>query len=440
MFSMVRDLRSGPRFVKERQRARLAALVAYAREHAVFYRDRPPLSVTTKAALMEHFDDSVTDRSVTRSGVREFLADPDRAGELFAGRYQVVTTSGTSGRRGVFVQDEHMYRVLSGITVVRAAGAWLTGSDYLRMLRRGNRVAAIWATGGHFAGFSTARRLIRERPIRQRGIRLFSVHEPLDDLVEQINTFDPTILNGYAGAVALLAGEQEAGRLRISPLLIITSAEGLTPAERDRIRRAFPAARLRDQYACSEFMGLAHGCAEDWLHVSADWAILEPVDENHRPVPPGRPSHTALLTNLANRVQPIIRYDLGDSVTVRPEPCGCGNRLPAVRVGGRTAEVLSFRGPEGRTVDVPSLALGTLVDRVPGVRMFQVVQTEPDRLAVRLLADGDARPLVHRELRGLLDRHGLTGVRIDTDLRPPERTAGGKFRTVYSETARGQQR
>ncbi|GAA4947116.1 hypothetical protein [Actinoplanes utahensis] len=33
-----------------RRQARLAALVAHARAHSPFYRDRPPLSVTTKAA------------------------------------------------------------------------------------------------------------------------------------------------------------------------------------------------------------------------------------------------------------------------------------------------------------------------------------------------------------------------------------------------------
>ena len=45
--------------------------------------------------------------------------------------------------------------------------------------------------------------------------------------------------------------------------------------------------------------------------------ILEPVDRDYRPTPPGELSHTVLLTNLANAVQPIIRYDLGDSVRAK---------------------------------------------------------------------------------------------------------------------------
>lgn len=454
LLSLIRDLRrvrrGGPGLVAERQRARLAELVAYARAGSPFYRglyrdlpdrvgDVTSLPVTTKAALMSRYDEWTTDRAVSLAQVRAFIDDPDRAGTLYRDRYQVVTTSGTSGNRGVFVQDERMYRVLSAITVARAAGSWLSGRDYLSMLRRGNRVAAVWAVGGHFAGYSTARRLVRERPIRARSIRILSVHAPLDELVRGVDAFRPTLLNGYASAVALLAREQRAGRLHIRPILVVTSAESLAPEERARIRETFRA-KVRDQYACSEFMGLAHGCRHDWLHVNADWAILEPVDEQFRAVPPGQPSHT-VLTNLANRVQPIIRYDLGDSITLRPDACPCGNPLPAVQVRGRTSEVIRFHRADGRTVDLPPLALGTLVDRTAGVRLFQIVQDDPRRLAVRLITeDGvgadQVSERVHRALRELLDSHGLAEVRLERDPCPPERTAGGKFRPVFSALSR----
>nr|BFE45663.1 hypothetical protein GCM10017547_35560 [Pseudarthrobacter oxydans] len=51
-----------------------------------------------------------------------------------------------------------------------------------------------------------------------------------------------------------------------------------------------------------------------------------------------------LLSNLANRIQPILRYDLGDSVTTRTDPCPCGDPTPAIHVQGRTAELLTFPG------------------------------------------------------------------------------------------------
>ena len=90
--------------------------------------------------------------------------------------------------------------------------------------------------------------------------------------------------------------------------------------------------------------------------------IVEPVDAEYRATPPGDISHTVLITNLANHVQPVIRYDLGDSVVASPEPCACGNPLPAIRVEGRREDVLFMPGAHGRAVRLLPLALTTVVE------------------------------------------------------------------------------
>ena len=75
------------------------------------------------------------------------------------------------------------------------------------------------------------------------------------------------------------------------------------------------------------------------------------MDEGYQPVAPGKPSRTVLATSLSNRVQPIIRYDLGDRITMLPDPCACGSPLPSMRVEGRTDEILTFRSQAGEVVD-----------------------------------------------------------------------------------------
>lgn len=233
----------------------------------------------------------------------------------------------------------------------------------------------------------------------------------------------------------LLATEQQAGRLQVHPVLVLSAAEGLPPAERDRLERVF-AAVVREVYGCTEACYSAYGCAQGWLHLLEDWVILEPVDADHRPVPPGTVSHTVLMTNLANRVQPIIRYDVGDRVLVRPDPCPCGNPAAAILVQGRASDVLSFPAAEGRgVVTVPPLALATVVDRTPGVELFQVVQTAPTGLSVRLTpapgADTDrVRSAVREGIAALLTNLGLAHVTVDAAPEPPEQTTGGKYRTV----------
>ena len=95
-------------------------------------------------------------------------------------------------------------------------------------------------------------------------------------------------------------------------------------------------------------------------------------------------SHTALLSNLANQVQPILRYDLGDSVLQRPDPCPCGNPLPPSRSKGDRRTCSEFSDEQGETVTIAPLAFGTLLDRIPHVELSQIVQTAPTALRVRL--------------------------------------------------------
>src|SRR5690606_11593217 len=195
-------------------------------------------------------------------------------------------------------------------------------------------------------------------------------------------------------------------------------------------------AQVRAVYAATECFFLSHWRDQHWYHVNIDWAVLEPVDADHRPVPPGEPSHTVLVSNLANRVQPFLRYDLGDSVLVRPDPCPCGSALPAIRVQGRAADLLAFDTGAGRTELSPML-FGTVLDRVDGLDRYQLVQTAPDVLRVRLRRRAGADPervwrTVRTDLAGLLDEHGAAGVVIERAAEQPEQSAGGKLRRVVA--------
>jgi phenylacetate-CoA ligase len=171
-----------------------------------------------------------------------------------------------------------------------------------------------------------------------------------------------------------------------------------------------------------------------WLHVNADWAILEPADANYQPTPPGQQSHTVLLTNLANRVQPILRYDLGDSVRARPDPCDCGSPLSAIEVQGRTADVLTFATAQGDRVTITPLTLSALLDRIPGVELAQLVQTAPAALRLHLLPAATANPedvwqRALAELDHVLTRQGLA-VSLERAADPPRPSPSGKYRLV----------
>jgi hypothetical protein len=122
------------------------------------------------------------------------------------------------------------------------------------------------------------------------------------------------------------------------------------------IERAF-GCRVAVDYGASEFINIAFECERGRLHLNADWVILEPVDAEGQPVPIGDWGQTTLLTNLANHVQPLIRYELGDRVRFTGSACACGNRLPLIEVQGREDEVLHLRGADGSVQGLLPLAL-----------------------------------------------------------------------------------
>jgi phenylacetate-coenzyme A ligase PaaK-like adenylate-forming protein len=238
--------------------------------------------------------------------------------------------------------------------------------------------------------------------------------------------------------LAVLAGERKAGRLVIDPSLVWSGGEYLSPGLQASLQRTFGCPVI-NEYGASECLSIAFGCREGWLHVNADWVIVEPVDADYRPTPPGRTSHTVLITNLANRIQPIIRYDLGDAVVAAPGPCACGNPMPAIRVEGRRDDVIVLPGEAGHEVRVVPMALTTLVEEAAGVHRFQIAWTRPYRLALRLDSKeaGHRRGVVfHRAARALesyLHRLGVSAVDIVLDPAPPTPDArSGMLRAVVA--------
>lgn len=429
-----------PEAVLDLQRRRFDAIAAHARQRSTFYARHwagcgddpstwPPVA---KPALMAAFDAWVTDPRVRERDVAAFVADPERVGRPFLGRYTVVTTSGTTGEPARLLHDTQATAVYDALWNWRA---FLPRVGPFEVLRPDFAEALVVATGGHFAGaahFERVRRRIRWMAPRLRTLPLDA---PLPSLVAALEALRPRALTGYPSALERLAEEQRAGRLHLRPRLVATSGEVLTPAARAAIEAAFGVPVL-DVYGSSEFAYLAFGCAHGWLHVNADWVRLEPVDAGYRPVPPGVPSDTVLVTNLANRVQPIVRYDLGDAVVVRPDPCPCGSPFPALRVAGRQDDVLEVLGDGGAAVRLLPMALTAPVEATPGVHRYQVVQRDARTLEVRLEVDAGADAERVREaavagVRRFLAAQGAGGVRVvASEVAPSADPRSGKWRHV----------
>ena len=138
--------------------------------------------------------------------------------------------------------------------------------------------------------------------------------------------------------------------------------------------------------------------------------MVEIVDERNRPVPAGTPGAKVLITNLENRVLPLIRYELADRVTESPAPNPAGRPYRhLLAIDGRTADTLRFAARDGGEVTMLPLRMGAPFARLPEVRQFQIVR-ELERLEIRLVLDPRAAAGVPDQVRaavvGMLEEAG----------------------------------
>ena len=191
----------------------------------------------------------------------------------------------------------------------------------------------------------------------------------------------PALIEGYVGGVLDFADFLEAEGLTIpTPIAIATTASPLPPSTRRRIESVL-GAPVYDEYRGAEMSWAAGECRmQDGLHIFADAKKIEVVDTNGRPLPAGEVGDI-VVTDLANRVFPIIRYRLGDRGSLIDGTCACGVSLP------RMAQ------PDGRITDVLRLPSGMAVTRLTvmfakhpeSVRLFQIRQNADYSIAVRVV-------------------------------------------------------
>ncbi|MDT7836765.1 phenylacetate--CoA ligase family protein [Aquabacterium sp. OR-4] len=382
-----------PARLARHQAQRLAALLTHAQQASPWWRERlrgidpartplHALPVSRRGELMADFDHWVTDPALRLAELRAFTADASRIAEPWLDRYLVWESSGTSGLPGVFVHDAATLAVYDALEALRRSEppCWWRWLDPAQL---GERLVFVGATGGHFASLVSLRRLQRLQPWRGAALGIVSILQPTAELVAELNALQPSQLATYPSAAALLADEAAAGRLRIRPRTVWTGGETLTDSQRRHIAHQL-GCPVRDSYGASEFLPIGWQCRHGALHVNADWVILEPVDEHHRPVPPGSLSANCLLTNLANRVQPLIRYELGDRIRIAAERCRCGSPLPVLQVQGRHDDRLVMAGRQGHPVTLLPLALSTVLEEQAGLYDFTLTQRDRHTLVLQL--------------------------------------------------------
>jgi phenylacetate-coenzyme A ligase PaaK-like adenylate-forming protein len=395
------------------RREGLRALLAHAAAHSPFHgrrlagidvarfepADLARLPVMTKSDMMDNLDDVFTDRRLTAAVVERALVATTTVPVPIFDEYLALTSGGSSGRRGVFVLDRRAaVQFIASLSRSLMARLQATGGPP----PGGLNVAMVGAPSAvHATGSASAWTTGPNMPIHFLAA---PATLPLPELVDRLNTLDAPMLTGYPTMLARLADERRAGRLRIAPRLLTSTSESLHPNLRAAISEGF-GAPIVDVFGSTE--GLVGTSAPDdhVLVFNSDVCITELVDENDQPVPPGAPSAKVLVTNLSNRVQPLIRYEITDCFVGQPVHSEHG--FLRATVEGRADEVLHYDD-----VDVHPIVVRSVLVRCPEVLDYQVHQT-PRGIYVSVLA-GNAIDVgaLRRRLADALRRAGL----VDADV------------------------
>jgi phenylacetate-CoA ligase len=406
---------------------RLRMLLGFARERSPFHarrlRDLDPsrasvadlasLPVMTKEQAQREWDAVVTDRALTRARAERILVQQQWFS--YSGDYQVFSSGGSSGVRGVYVWDWQFF-------VSIAALAWRTQARAERLTpsRAPMRLAVLEAATPPHA--STP--LFDVPTADGMETVVIAAGAPFDEVLAATAAARPTHLVGYASVIGRLARAAVAGDLDCRPVRVSTNSEPLLDEDRQAITDAWHAP-IHNLWGSTEIGVQAVGCGvAGGLHVCEDEVVLERVDENGVPVGPDEPAARTLATGLTNRTFPFIRYDLGDDVTWLPEPCACGSAFARVAdIGGRRDDDFRYR-----STTVPASAFRHVLGTDPRISEYQVTQTVggADILTVGSPdADGLTAALV-----SALRRHGLPEPAVEVRVvdRIPRHEATGKLK------------
>ena len=257
---------------------------------------------------------------------------------------------------------------------------------------------------------------------------LFSVYHispaTADAYLERLRRFAPQEIHAYPSALLTLARYAHAsGQTLPHPDCIIVSAESLSADDRTFLSEVF-ACPVFNQYGNAEMSLFAGDCAGGQLHVESGYGFME--IPGAIPDTQGRLTGDVVATGFVNRAMPLIRYRMGDTVTLASEPCPCGRMTPVLHtVIGRTDDLLIL--PDGRQIG----RMDPVFKGLTGLDEVQIIQESMHRVRLEVVPAAGYGPRSERELRqAVADRLGPGVEIIIKQVESIPRTARRKFRAV----------
>jgi phenylacetate-CoA ligase len=370
MFSLLRELRGHEHWTSEQidafQLQALREILKYARSTSPFYADYPDINLRSAADLARF-------PILTRELVRE---NGDRLASRavqFAERIKVGTT-GTTGASLQVTYSEPVARRHWAFRMRQWAWAGVK-TRTPRVTFFGSRVVPPERTGPPFWTHNFLE--------RQTLASIFHLSESnAPHYIDFLRQNSGKVLEGFPSVLAILADFILKTGQPTPMRAVFTDGEPLYPFLRESIEKAF-ATRAYDLYGNTEYAGLIHECEHGQMHAIPEYAFLEILDADDRPVGPGEEGYF-VWTSFVNDAMPLIRYRIGDRGCWQATgPCACGRNFPLV-VPTITRDSDTLRCPDGRLFS--PRALNQCLKSATSLRFCQLLHERPGHVLIRGVA------------------------------------------------------
>ena len=329
-----------------------------------------------------------------------------------------VSTSGSTGKNFFILEDAFTagwYRA-SFILSLEWAG-WEIGEPHLQ------------------SGMTIHRSLDRRLKDCYFGCQYVSAYQ-LDDqhlsmMLDIIDQNQIKYIMGYPGSLYFLAKYAIKQGWNQPLRSAVTWGDSLYPHYRETIIKAFNT-KVFDTYGCAEGIQISAQCENGNYHIHALDTIVEFLDDDEKPVPPGVTGNI-VLTRLHPGPMPFIRYQVGDlGVPSTGEHCSCGRNFPTMEsIQGRNADIIIT--PSGNRLIVHFFT--GILEHYSEIDSFQVVQQDEETINILIVPLENISDDTLNEIRFAIQTRGAEDFNICFDIvdqlpLPPS----GKHRFVINKT------
>lgn len=348
------------------------------------YQDMPMAAwpLMDKSLMMTHFDQMNT-QGLCRQQLLDIAlqSENDRDFSRKAGKFSVGLSSGTSGKRGLFVVSPQEQQLWAGGMLAKMLPEGLFAGERVALFLRANN------------------NLYQSVNNRWLSLAYYDLFQPFSSHLQSLEQQDPTIIVAPAQVLRELALSVQRGELRLQVKKVISVAEVLEHQDRLLLKEIF--GEVGEVYQATEGF-LAATCRYGTLHLNEEFLHIEPqwLDERR---------FTPIITDFTRKTQPIVRYRLDDVLVIREEECPCGNPARAIRhIEGRCDDQLRLADIHGQQQTVfADLCSRVLAISLPLNADYRL--TQQDSQTLHLLADCslEALEISQQALLAMLDKQGV---------------------------------